>query len=104
MNNKHILGRRKKTKTVFTVDFLTSVFISIKIKNETEILRSFYARNVINHRQSIWYSQTQAHRYTPKLEHGGVRIAVIVWPRYRVEAEGEGSSCSPSNPLLRENS
>lgn len=40
----------------------------------------------------------------PKLQHGSVSIAVIVWPFYRAGAEGEGSSCSPSNPLLRENS
>lgn len=84
--------------------FLMSVSISIKIKNEAEIFRSFYARNAINHRQSIWYTQTLAHRPMPKLQHSGVSIAVIVWLLYRVGAEGEGSSCSSSNPLLRENS
>lgn len=61
------IGKKKKTKTVFVVDFLMSVSISIKIKNEAEIFRSFYARNAINHRQSIWYTQTLAHRQHAKV-------------------------------------
>lgn len=94
--------KKKKPKQCSQWIFLMSVFISIKIKNEAEIFRSFYARNAINHRQSIWYTQTPVHRHMPKLQHSGVSIAVIVWPLYRVGAEGGGIIMFPIKPSPEE--